>query len=206
VAPFGRTAAELRAQILAAQALSEYRGLVRWIGRGADEVVLYEPATVRRATRMVSELEKIACWRDIARLVNRDAPAGREALEYLWDEWCGGEFNTDGSSSPAITSPRGLLHFMPPGAALRLSNRTDDGACTFIDPYDPLQMGVPILAVQRHAVIRSNLVSYRVVLLQRDLTAIRRTLAALGWTLRHGAERDLARLRRSPGGPAQPGP
>jgi hypothetical protein len=86
-ASLGATAAELRDQILAEQAIPGHRGSVRWISHGADEVILYEPWAARRATRLVSQLGKIACWRDLRRLVERGAPAGREALDYLWDEW-----------------------------------------------------------------------------------------------------------------------
>jgi hypothetical protein len=89
-------------------------------------------------------------------------------------------------------SGRDLLDFMPGSDPVRVTNRTENGAFRFIDPYDPLQMGVPILVAQRHGVERSNLVSYRPVLLQRDLVCIHRTLEGLGWRLRPGAEHDLA--------------
>jgi hypothetical protein len=204
VVPLGETPAELHDQILAEQALPIYRGIVRWVTNGADEVILYDPGAARRATRIVSQLEKIASWRDLGRLVKRGAPAGQEALDYLWDEWCGGRLTAKGSLPNAIASPRDLLDSMPGGAAVQVTNRTDDGTFRFIDPYDPLQMGVPTLVVQRYGVERSNLVNYRTVLLQQDLASIRSTLEALGWRLRRGAEDDLARLRWSSSGLYQP--
>jgi hypothetical protein len=192
VASVAETPADLRDQILAEQARPDRRGIVRWIRHGADEVILYEPWAARRSVRLVSQLEEIACWRDVGRLVQCGAPAGREALDYLWDEWCDRKLRARSRPAAALASARDLLDFMPGSDAVRVTNQMGNGAFRFIDPYDPVQMGVPILVVQRHGVERSNLVSYRRVLLHQDLGCIHRTLEGLGWRLRPGAVRNLA--------------
>jgi hypothetical protein len=194
VAPAGETPELLRDQILAVQSAFERRGTVRWINNGADEVILYESRTARDAVRMVAQLEKISCWRDLQRLVRRGAPAGRVALEHLWDEWCG-NLSADSTHPGAVSCAGDLLDVMRGEAEVHVTNRGDDGIFRFVDPYDPLQMGVSILVVERYGVERSNLVAFRKVLLRRDLACIGATLGALGWALRRGAERDLAGLR-----------
>jgi hypothetical protein len=198
--PSGDTAAALRAQILAEQGHATNRGTVRWIAHGAAEAILYEPAAARRAVRFVDALRSIASWRDLARLVQRGHPAGRDALDYLWDEWCGGliparRLGLAPGGDHRLARSRDLLDAVPGRTRLRISNRFEDGGFRFIDPYDPAQMGVPILVVDRYSVKRSNLVCYREVVPQCHLAYVRSTLEALGWRLRRGAEADLAPIR-----------
>jgi hypothetical protein len=198
--PSGDTAATLRAQILAEQGRGTNRGTVRWIAHGVEEAILYDPAAARRAIRFVAALRSIASWRDLARLVQRGHPAGREALEYLWDEWCNGliparRLGLAPDRDRRFARSLDLLEAVPGRTRLRVSNRFEDGGFRFIDPYDPGQMGVPILVVDRYSVNRSNLVCYREVVPQCHLAHVRSTLEALGWRLRRGSEADLAPIR-----------
>jgi hypothetical protein len=201
VEPPCNTPTALRDQILAEQARQSRRGTIYWITHGVDQVILYEHSAARRACRLVAALASIACWGDLAHLVKREDPAGEEALEYVWDECCG-EFGNEDLGIPdgfdpqesRIASGRALLGVVPPETPLHVANRTEDGGFRFIDPYDPLQMGVPRLAIDRHAVERLDAAGYRNVVLERHLDFVRNTLAALGWRLSRGREEDLAPL------------
>jgi hypothetical protein len=200
VEPSGDTAALLRAQILAEQGHGTNRGTVRWIAHGAEEAILYEPSAARRAVRFVTALQSMACWGDLRRLVQRRHPAGLEALDHVWDEWCGGVLTARRLRLPPgcdgrFAGGRDLLDAVPGHTRLRVSNRFEDGCFRFIDPYDPVQMGVPALVVDRYSVRRSNLVCYREVVPLAHLTFVRSTLEALGWRLRRGADDDLAPIR-----------
>jgi hypothetical protein len=199
--PLGDTAAALRTQILAEQSLYRTdRGTVCWLAHGAEEAILYEPSAARRARRFVAAIDSIACWEDLGRLVAERNPAGLEALDYLWDEWCGGGL-TAGCLVPLpgcegrFPGGADLLDAVPGDTRLQVSNRFEDGGFRFIDPYDPVQMGVPTLVFDRYSVSRSNLVDYREVVPQCHLAFVRSTLEALGWRLRRGADSDLAAIR-----------
>jgi hypothetical protein len=203
VRPSGDSAAILQAQVLGEQGRQAQRGTVHWIALGVDEVILYERSAAQQAGRFITAQDAVKCWGDLERLVRSGEAAGQEILDYLWDEWCGGLSPEDLGLRDAghprwtrVASGRDLLALVPPDTTLHVSNRTADGGFRFIDPFDPMQLGVPRLAVDRYGVERWEVVAYRKVMLERHLPYIRSTLDALGWRLRQGSERDLDALSR----------
>ena len=200
VAPRRDTTSELRDQVLAEQGTQARRGTVHWIPHRTDEVILYERSEAQRASRFVAALDAVGCWGDLGRLVDHGDPAGQAALDYLWDDWCGGrdadDLGVQDASDPRwsrMAGSRDLLDLVPPATSLLVSNRIGDGGFRFIDPYDPMQMGVPRLAVDRHG--QWDVVASRQVILERHLAYVRSTLEALGWRLCRGTEQDLSPLK-----------
>ena len=200
--PGDEVPALLRRQILAEQAKRKYRGMVRWVEHGPDEILLYEPDHARFGRQVVCILEAIDSWSHVQSLSRRGTSESRWILQVLWDMWdpfCPEECGMWDESAleryyeeePQVLGIGDLLGVFPPEMPFELPNQNGDGDYRFIDPFDSRQMGVPLLLYERYCVEHSNMVSTWLSVPSKYLPFVRQSANAIGWRLARGARSDL---------------
>jgi len=198
----GEAPASLRRQILAEQAKRKYRGMVRWVEHGPDEILLYEPDHARFGRQVVRILEAIDSWSHVQSLARRGTPESRWILQVLWDMWdpfcpeeCGiwdeSALETYYEEEPQVSGIGDLLECFPPEMPFELPNQNGDGDHRFINPFDSRQMGVPLLLYERYYVEHSNMVSTWSSVPSKYLPFVRQSANAIGWRLARGTPSEL---------------
>ncbi len=199
-APVEGSEAALRRKVLEMQAQCEYRGTIRWIEFGED-VVLYDPRAARASRRDLKLLGSISRWGDLRRLVRQGEPISRRVVRYVWDRWEAGDASMLGISEDEfeqfefrIATIDDLCATIPLKTPLSVENFDDEGEVLFINGYDPYQMGVPLLIIQRYYTDAENGVfptNSWSSLAAEHLPDVKTSLNALGWRLAAGQPKDI---------------
>ena len=198
--PTGATKEALRTQIESEQQSRIERGELRYL-IDVENFYLYEPNAAALGSTIVETLNSVSCWSDLCRLVDTGDPAGEYALNFLWDHWESGDyeglgFDTDSEViaeiSAEISTIEDLLRETPPDTPLELANQTPELEFIFVDPFNPWQMGVPRLIIDRYCFEWSSMVSTGTAASVEDLPSIGKTAHALGWSLREGLYSDIS--------------
>lgn len=188
---------DLKNLIVTEQANRRYRGTLRWVPHGSAEIILYQPHAARHARYVVRLAEQVDEVADLQRLLRRDPDVGQLVLDHIWDRWTNGwtsEFGVDDATEPpwnSVGAVEELIALLPADAPCGISNSTDDGDYVFFDPFDPVQMRVPLLIVHRFVVDQANMVSSWQSVPREDLDGVRSSLNAIGWRLSPGKAADV---------------
>ena len=200
--PVEETLASLRRQILTEQVERKYRGMVRWVEHGPDEILLYDPENARFGRQVVRLLEAIDSWSHVRSLARRGSPESMLILQVLWDMWdpscpeeCGmwdeGALDQYYEEEPQIPGIEDLLEFFPADMPFELPNQNGDGDYRFINPFDSRQMGVPLLLCDRYYVEHSTMMSTWESVPGGYLPFVEQSAKAIGWALAVGTRSDL---------------
>ena len=112
-------------------------------------MILYEPSTAARATRVLELADDISTWGQLRAVNGQGPPEDVEPiLQFLWDDWEEGEgawrfgFDEEEDEVPFFSSRAEFLDYFPDDEELTIETFGDEGP-RFMDPFDPAAMGVP---------------------------------------------------------------
>jgi hypothetical protein len=194
------TRASLTSAILRVQSNERQRGEVRWLQQG-QRMVLYTAQAAEQARALVSLVEAVSTWGDLRSAMTRLSPSALEpVVSSLWERWRDGEneaFGVDFEDSIVedIADWDGLLHAFDDDVPCEVGLWDDEGWPTIVDPYDPYQMGVPLLIIHRYYQGEEEgtpMLSREVLVLDADsMPSVAAALRSIGWNLARGAPEEL---------------
>jgi hypothetical protein len=187
----------LRSRILEQQAKGEHVGTLRWIEWGATEILLYEPEQVAPQIEAVRIVESLETWGQVRALPERAPVAAQLLYPFIWDAWNAGNFGLLGLHDDELieqlegaSTLEQLVQALPADQPVAFNNLVD-GEPTILDPFDAMQVGVPVLIQQRYGKEHSNMVSTWRSFPREQLQMIEQTLAAIGWSIEPGSTDEL---------------
>jgi len=170
--------------------------VLRYVDRDYD-LILYDPKAAALAKRILEAAESISTWGDLRRLqTTASAEIVDPIVDHLWDQWDGGDgawqFDLAEEYPDLSTTVKGVDAFLsvfPDEQPLEVRTNDDDGP-TFMDPFDPVVMGVPE-PLHRFYVEHSTMVSSWSSPSSEDLDEIRQVVEELGWNFEEGDVNEL---------------
>jgi hypothetical protein len=182
------------------------RPVLRYVDRGADDLVLYEAGVAARAKSVIELAESVSSWGDLRRLLAEDSEGVNMILDHLWLQWDGGdgaamfgfEIENDEDEDenaltdvvPVFESRAAFVEYFPDDEPLEVPIDNDDGEPVFLDAFDPGAMGVPPELLPYY-VEHVGAIDYWYLPEPSSLPEIRRTLEELGWDLEPGSMDEL---------------
>ncbi len=165
--------------------------VLRYIDRDEFDLILYDPKVAARAKEILKLAESVSTWGDLRRLQATTSPELVDPiLACLWDQWNDGAwefgfgFDEDDPDMPTISDRDALMTAFPDERPLTVTTTDEDGPI-FMDPFDPVAMGVPE-GLQGYYVEQSGTLSVWNAPNADDLAEIRQVAEELGWKFEEG--------------------
>jgi hypothetical protein len=165
--------------------------VLRYIDRDEFDLILYDPKVAERAKEILNLAESVSTWGDLRRFLVTTSPELVDPiLASLWDQWNDGPwefgfgFDEDDPDIPTIRDRDALLTAFPDERPLTVTTTDEDGPI-FMDPFDPVAMGVPE-ELRGYYVEQSGTLSVWNAPKADDLAEIRQVVEELGWKLEEG--------------------
>ncbi len=192
--PDGNSVAALRKQIFEEQGTLSERRMLRWIGQG-DGYLFYDPEKATFWQDFLVKMESLGTWGETVALIESDEAVAQVMRAVVWSTWEQSEepFGLDSESDEfaGVTRFEDLLEVVPTAAPVAFTNENGDGELAVVDPFSPVQMGVPWQIRQRYYEEASNMVSSWLVVPGRHFDDVVAAASALGWMVAEGSWDDL---------------